>query len=315
MRGLLMMLAAAVMSSAAVAAGTAAGFVHPADDPAHEAALRGIAGVVAAGTKLQRLAAGLQGTEGVISMTDGSVLFCEFNANRIVHIDPAGHLSTYLADANRPIGLGYDAGGRLIAAESLNPRIDALTPRRVILADSFAGQPLVRPNDVVVDTKGGIYFTDPIPNPKIQFRAPPPGRKPLLFYITPAGKVLKLTEAVTQPNGVELSPDGKVLYAVDGDHILAFDVHPDGMVGRPRMFALVTGDGLAMDEEGRLFAATQRGIEIFSATGRSLGLIPTPTRIQSIAFGGSGRRTLYAVGGGAVYRIPLLVQGVKGRAK
>lgn len=315
MRGLLVTLAVAVMSSSAAAAVAAFGPTAPAGNSSGVMTARGIAGVVATGTRLQRLAAGLKGTEGVIAMADGSVLFCEFNANRIVHIDSAGRFSTYLEDSNRPIGLGYDAGGRLVAAESLQPRIEALTPRRLTLADSFAGQPLVRPNDVVADTKGGIYFTDPIPDPKIQFREPPPGRKPLLFYITPAGTVLKLTDAVARPNGIELSPDGKILYAVDGDHIVAFDVYPDGMVGNPRMFAEVTGDGLAMDDEGRLYAATQEGIAIFSATGQALGQIPTPTRVQSIAFGGPERRTLYAVGGGAVYRIPLLVRGVRGRAK
>jgi gluconolactonase len=310
-----MTVAVAVMSSSIVAAGAAAGSARPAGDSGADMRVPGIADVVAAGTRLQRLASGLKGTEGVIAMADGSVLFCEFNANRIVHIDSSGHLSTYLEDSNRPIGLGFDARGRLIAAESLQPRIEALTPRRRTLADSFAGQPLVRPNDVVVDRKGGIYFTDPIPNPKIQFREPPPGRKPLLFYITPAGKVSQLTDAVAQPNGIELSPDGKILYAVDGDHIVAFDVHSDGMVGNPRMFAEVTGDGLAMDDEGRLYAATRDGVEIFSMTGKLLGLIRTPTRIQSIAFGGAERSTLYAVGGGAVYRLSLLVPGVKGRAK
>ena len=309
MRGLLLTLAVAVMSS------SAAGAAAPMGDSGGAMTLRGIAGVVAAGTRLRRLAAGLEGTEGVSEMADGSMLFCEFNANRVVRIDSAGRFSTYLEDSNRPIGLGYDARGRLIAAESLQPRIEALTPRRLTLADSFAGQPLVRPNDVVADRRGGIYFTDPIPDPRIQFREPPPGRKPLLFYITPAGRVLKLTDAVAQPNGIELSPDGKVLYAVDGDHIVAFDVHPDGMVGNPRTFAEVTGDGLAMDADGRLYAATRNGIEIFSATGTLVGLIPTPTRIQSIAFGGAGRNALYAVGGGAVYRIPVLVRGVTGRAK
>lgn len=310
-----MTLAVAVMSSSTAAAGAAASSARAAGDFGGDTTVRAIAGVVAAGTRLQRLASGLDGTEGVIGMPDGSVLFCEFNANRIVHIDLAGHFATYLEDSNRPIGLGFAAGGRLIAAESLDPRIEALTPRRVTLARSFAGEPLVRPNDVVVDTRGGIYFTDPIPNPKIQFREPPAGRKPLLFYITPGGKVVKLTEAVAQPNGVELSPDGKVLYAVDGDRIVAFDVHSDGMVGSPRMFAEVTGDGLAMDAAGRLYVATRRGIEIFGATGQSLGLIPTPTRIQSIAFAGAERKVLYAVGGGAVYRIPLLAAGVRGRAK
>ena len=55
----------------------------------------------------------------------------------------------------------------------------------MVLADAFEGQPLVRPNDLVIDKKGGIYFSDPIPGAQQRFREPPPGRKPLLFYITP----------------------------------------------------------------------------------------------------------------------------------
>lgn len=299
MRGLLLMFLAGLFPSLSLARNPATG----------------IPGVIAAGTKVQILGSGFKGTEGVVPLPDGSVIFCEFNAGRLVRIDPAGHFATYLEDSNRPIGLGYDRKGHLIAAESRNPRLETLTPRRMTLADSFQGQPLVRPNDLVVDGKGGIYFTDPIPDPRIQFRAPPPGRKPLLFYITPDGRLTKLTEAVAHPNGVELSPDGKILYAVDGDHIMAFDVESDGTVKNPRKLAEVTGDGLAMDDDGRLYVATAHGIEVVSPAGGLLGSIAAPMRIQSMAFGGPDRKTLYAVGGGAVYRIPLLAEGVKGRAK
>jgi len=248
-------------------------------------------------------------------MPDGSILFCEFDLNRIVHIDPAGNFSTYLENTNRAIGLGYDPKGRLVATQSREPRVGILLPTRTTLADSFEGQPLVRPNDLVIDRRGGIYFTDPIPNPQVQFREPPPGRKPLLFYITPDGRLTKLTEAVSQPNGVQLSTDEKTLYAVNGDHILAFDVKPDGTVENPREFVEVTGDGLAVDSEDRLYVATRHGIQVVSATGQLLGLIPTPGRVQSMAFGGVDKKSLYAVGGGAVYRISMLAQGVSSRAK
>jgi gluconolactonase len=304
-----------VIAGVALAAGAAATPAHHSLDSSQRPTSAGIPGVLAPGTRVQLLGAGFNGTEGALGLPDGSIIFCEFNANRLVHIDGAGHFSTYLQDSNRPLGLGYDAEGRLIAAESRNPRLEVLAPVRKTLADSFEGQPLVRPNDLVVDGKGGIYFTDPIPNRKIEFRAPPPGRKPLLFYITPRGRLTKLTDAVTQPNGIELSPDGKVLYAVDGARIVAFDVQANGMVKEPRAFANVTGDGLAMDSDGRLYAATTRGIEVIDPKGRLLGLIATPTRIQSMAFGGGRRDVLYAVGGGSVYRIALLAHGVGGRAK
>jgi gluconolactonase len=309
MRGFLLLLLSVVASSAAMAQGA------PTADPSREIVAAGIPGVIAAGTRTELLRAGFAGTEGVIAMPDGSILFCEIDTSRIIHLDLAGNFSTYLEDSNRAIGLGYDAKGRLIAAQSREPRVGAFVPTHSTLADTFDGQPLVRPNDLVVDSKGGIYFTDPIPSRQMQFREPPPGRKPLLFYITPRGILTRLTDEITQPNGVELSTNEKILYAVDGDHIVAFDVQRDGSVKNPRKFAQVTGDGLALDSENRLYVATEQGVQVVSSTGDLLGLIPAPVRIQSIAFGGADRKTLYAVGRGAVYRISLLARGVKGRAK
>lgn len=316
MRRLLLALLVAAVSGVALAQGTTVIGAAPAPDPTREMTAEGIPGVVAAGAKTQLLRAGFDGTEGVISMPDGSVLFCEFNVNKIMHIDLAGNFSTYLEDTNRSIGLGFDRKGRLIATQSRDPRVGVLAPKRISLADSFEGEPLVRPNDLVIDKKGGIYFSDPLPTPQTQFRDPPSGRKSLLFYIRPNGELTKLTEEVAQPNGVQLSTNEKVLYAVDGDHIVAFDVQPDGSVKNLRKFAEVAGgDGLAVDSKDRLYIATEQGIRVVDASGKILGLIPAPVRIQSVAFAGTDRKTLYAVGRGAVYRIRLLVEGVKGRAK
>lgn len=286
-----------------------------APDPSREVTTTEIPGVIAGGTPVRLLRAGLQGTEGAIGMWDGSMLFCEFNLNRIVRVGLDGTFTTFLEDANRAIGLGYDRNGRLIAAQSRDPRIGVLAPMRTSLAEWFEGQPLVRPNDVVIDRKGGIYFSDPIPAPQMQFREPPAGRKPLLFYIRPDGRLTKLTDMIAQPNGVQLSTDEKTFYAVDGDHITAFDVQRDGSVKNPRRFANATGDGLAVDASDRLYVATEQGIQVFDATGKHLGLIPTPVSIQSMAFAGPDRRTLYAVGRGVVLRIAMLARGISTRAK
>jgi gluconolactonase len=287
-----------------------------APDPSRVLTSAGIPGVVAPGTPTEFLRSGFNGTEGVISLPDGSVLFCELNANKIIHIDLSGDFSTYLEDANRTTGLGFDHKGRLISAQSRDPRIGVLMPRRETLADSFGGLPLVRPNDVVIDKKDGIYFSDPVPMPHTQFRDPPPGRKPLILYITPAGRVIEATAEVAQPNGVQLSPDEKTFYATDGDHLVAFDVQPDGSLRNLRRFADVAGgDGLAVDRDGRVYVATEPGVQIVSKEGQVLGLIPTPVRMQSIGFAGVDHKTLYAVGRGAVYRIRLRARGVAGRVK
>lgn len=278
-----------------------------------------IPGVIKGGTKVQLIRAGFNGAEGPISMPDGSLLFTEYDANRIIKIDNAGNISTYLEDTNRTIGLAYDSNGRLFGTESRVPRLGMLHPTRRVLADSFDGQPLVHPNDLVIDRKGGIYFTDQIPGPQSAnwFREPPPGRKPLLFYITPEGKLTKVTEHLTNPNGVQLSPDEKILYATNGQNIVAFDVQHDGSVTNPRNFVASGGDGLAVDTAGRLYSAVGavQGVRVFSPRGEDLGTIPVGVNPQSVAFAGPEKKTLYIVGRGAVYKVAMLAEGIRSRAK
>ncbi len=290
----------------------------PPPEPAlKEATAPDIPGVIKGGTKVVLLRDGFNGTEGVIAMPDGSVLFTEQDANRIIKVDKNDNISTYLENTNRTVGLAYDHKGRLIGTESRDPMVGVLAPTRQVLADKFEGQPLVRPNDLVIDKKGGIYFSDPIPNPQAAFRAPPPGRKPLLFYITPSGQLTKLTEEVTAPNGVQLSPDEKTLYATNGQRIMAFDVQPDGSVKNGRTFVMSGGDGLAIDNAGRLYAAVAgvRGIRVFSPQGQDLGTIPAGVPPQSVGFAGPDKKTLYIVGRGALYKTRVLTEGIKSRAK
>lgn len=279
-----------------------------------------IPGVIKGGTKIVLLRDGFMGTEGVIAMPDGSALFTEQDADRIIRVDRNDNITTYLENTNRTIGLAYDGKGRLIGTQSRDPKVGVLAPEpRTVLADTFEGQPLVRPNDLVIDRRGGIYFTDPLGNPQQRFREPPPGRTPLLFYIRPDGTLTKLTEEVTNPNGVQLSPDEKTLYATNGQTIMAFDVQPDGSVRNGRVFAKSGGDGLAIDTEGRLYSAVggARGIRVFAPDGKDLGTIPVGAPPQSVGFAGPNKKTLYIVGRGALYKTQgeMISQGIQTRAK
>lgn len=283
-------------------------------DPAQETFTREIPGVVAGRTRVEFIKAGFNGVEAVIGLPDGSVLFGEYEANKILKIDAAGTISTYLDNTNRTIGLAFDPKGRLIATQSRDPRLVVLTPTYMVLADSFEGQPLVRPNDLVIDRKGGIYFTDPVPGAEQQFREPPAGRKPLLFYRTPEGRLTKVAE-LTSANGVQLSPDEKTLYATNGTHLVAFDVQADGSVTNMRKFADSRGDGLAVDNAGRLYSAFAEGVNVISPQGKILGVIPTPVGMQSVGFAGPDKRTLYMIGRGAAYKVRVLAEGIRSRAK
>ncbi|MGZ5001477.1 MAG: SMP-30/gluconolactonase/LRE family protein, partial [Methylomonas sp.] len=74
-------------------------------------------------------------------------------------------------------------------------------------------------------------------------------------------------------------------------------------------------DGIALDDDGRLYVASNAGIEIISAKGEGLGVIPLPKKPQNLAFAGANKNLLYVVGRGSAYKIPLLAHGISSRAK
>jgi gluconolactonase len=211
-----------------------------------------------------------------------------------------------------------------------NPRVGIIYPQgqEKNLAENFEGQPFQRPNDLVLAGNGSLYFTDSGTRPTKE-NPNPPASKPGLFHIAPDGTLKRIANDIERPNGVQLSPDEKVLYVANtlGEHVLAYDIAADGSVQNRRNFAKLEGwkntenvwssgaDGLAVDAEGRLYVASNAGIEVFSNKGEALGVISLPKKPQNLAFAGKDKKTLYVVGRGAAYKIPLLAAGFAGRAK
>jgi gluconolactonase len=135
---------------------------------------------------------------------------------------------------------------------------------------------------------------------------------------------MSVTEDVPDPNGIQLSPDEEVLYVGNetGEFVIAFDVQPDGRVRNTRNFARVSetgvachANGLAVDAAGHLYVAALGGVHIFSPQGQRLGTIPIPVRPANLAFAGPDKKTLYVTARGVLYKIPMLAEGFKGRAK
>jgi gluconolactonase len=286
-----------------------------------------IPGVVAGGTRVQLIAQELRGTEGPITGPDGNLLFTEQQASVITKIDANNHRTIFLENTNGANGLTFDPKGRLIGTQPDKATIAVLSPSYSVLASSFDGRPFLRPNDVVADKKGGVYFTDPGANPQ-------PGQtlpgKPSVYYIRPNGTVALISDEIARPNGIILSPDERTLYVANtvGEFVVAFDVQPDGSVRNRRDFARLQGpktdagvrsgaDGLAVDSAGRLYVATTVGVQVFSPQGMALGVIPIGVNNgpQNLAFAGAGKKTLYVVGRGAAWKIAMLSQGPQDRAK
>ncbi len=303
-------------------------------NPAEVSVTPEIEGVVAAGTKIELLKDGFEGTEGPIAAPDGSLLFTETRANRITRIAADGSTSTFLENSNGSNGLAYNRKGELVTVQVAKTQVGVVYPlgKEKVLADKFAGLPFARPNDVVLSIKrGDIYFTDSGVNPGAPVVSPViVTAPPAVYRINPKGKLSRIADDIERPNGIQLSPDEKVLYVANtaGEYVLAFDVAKDGSVKNKRNFAKLAGykkndngsyssgaDGLAIDAQGRLYVASTVGIQVFSADGSALGTIPLPKAPQNLAFAGKDKKSLYVVGRGAAYRIAVQTPGFGARAK
>ena len=170
-------LVALCLFSVVTAFGQGQGQPQPPTGRAADTVAPNIPGVVAAGTKVQFIKDGFNGTEGPITLPDGSVIFTETNANRLTKIDKDGNTSSFLENIGGANGLGFDSKGRLFAVQTLPGKtgIAVLYPKgsETWITDNFDGKPYGRPNDLVVYKKGGVYFTDPGPNAPAGGGAPP----------------------------------------------------------------------------------------------------------------------------------------------
>src|SRR5262245_14188417 len=293
----------------------------------------GIAGVVAAGTKVHLIKDGFNGSEGTITLPDGSVIFSETTANRTIRIAKDDTVSTFLEDTNGSNGMFFDKGGRLFVTQVPFGRggIAIIHPAsaKKTLVNNYEGKPFGRANDLTVNAKGGVYFTD-----SANAAPMPPGGVPLpaaLYYLPPdATKPIQLLTDVAFPNGLVLSRDEKTLFLnnTNGEYMLAFDVRPDGSLSNRRNFAKYDGvtrnaqgvtvsgaDGLTLDSEGRLYAACATGVQVFSPQGQHLGTIPIPRPPQNLSFAGADKKTLYIVGRGAASKVQMIAQGIKERPR
>ena len=287
-----------------------------------------IPGVVAAEATVQVVKRDFEvAINGPIGLPDGSgVLIAEILRNRVWKFDNNNQGSVFVDNSSGALCLAFDAKGRLIANQTMpaeRNKIAVIYPRgqEAVLADNFDGMAFGRPNDLVINRSGGIYFTDPGPN-QGQMKIGHPKTDPAVFYIPPGGKAMKVAVDVPDPNGLVLSPDEKTLYVADtsGEFVYAYDVGAGGQLGTRRNFARLQAggeaeaDGIAIDNDGRLYVSVWGGVEVFDAQGRRLGLIPG-SGPGNLAFGGPDRKTLYITGGTSLSKVVLLAQGPKARAK
>src|SRR6266568_1512548 len=224
---------------------------------------------------IQELASGYGGdlgpAEGPVWWKEGGyLLFSDIHNNRRMKYTPGQGVSVFKEPTNRANGLTRDLQGRLLACEHDTRRVTRyeLDGSLTVIANSFQGRQLNRPNDVVVKSDGAIYFTDPWTKPAL------PNQWDLtfagLYRITPdLGTLSLLIGDFIVPNGLAFSPDEKLLYINDSrrGHIRAFELMPNGTFApqTDRVFADLRGpepgvpDGMKVDQEGNVYCGGAGG--------------------------------------------------------
>lgn len=264
--------------------------------------------------------------------------------NRITRRDSAGKLHIFREPSGEANGLLFDANNRLLICESATRQITRAEVNGAItvLADRYGGMKFNSPNDITLDSKGRIYFSDPRYGNRdnMEMRDEHGQFVEGVYRIDAPGKVSRIiAHEVDRPNGVLVSPGDQYLYVADNNNnrvgaarkLWRFKLRSDGAVdpqSRTLIFDWQNGrgpDGVKVDRQGRLYVAAglnkshppfesadkfKGGVYIISPDGTLLDFIGIPVdEVTNCAFGGADRKTLYITAGGTLWSIPVNTPG------
>lgn len=272
--------------------------------------------------RLRQLATGFEWTEGPVWFADHQHLFfSDIPANRMMRLTLDGQVSTYRQPSDYSNGNTRDRQGRLVSCQHGTRSVTRteLDGTRTVIADSYQGKRLNSPNDVIVQSTGAIWFSDPtygILSDYEGYTAEPEQAARNVFRVDPTtGEVEAMITDFTQPNGLAFSADESVLYVAESGSshdagvpsvIRSFKLDDTGRILSDDVFATIDRglpDGMRVDTAGNLWSSASDGIHCFHPDGTRLGKILVPEVVSNLCFGGVRGNRLLITATTSVYEI------------
>jgi sugar lactone lactonase YvrE/enterochelin esterase-like enzyme len=262
------------------------------------------------GEDWQLVSGGFKFLEGPATNARGELFFNDIPTSKTYRLDAAGKPETFVEESGQGNGQAFGPNGKLYAVAAGENKLVAYNSdgSMEVIADGFHG------NDLVVRNDGKIYVTEPSANGKDPSR---------VWLVLPDGSTKTVDSGLKFANGIALSPDQSLLYVADSKTrwVYSFQIQPDGSLqNKQRFFQLVVPDyaddsavdGLKVDTDGRLYAATRVGIQVCDPAGRVQCILPMPNgKIANLAFGGPDNDLIYATCGDKLFKRRVRTHGVR----
>ncbi len=271
--------------------------------------------IIAKGATLTKLSGEYAFTEGPAADAEGNVFFTDQPNDKIYKWTANdGTITVYMDKTGRSNGLYFDRDGNLLSCADLENQLWKIDKNQkvTVLVNDFEGKKFNGPNDLWIDPKGGIYFTDPFYQRKYWTRTTMELPEKRVYYLSPDKKTLTIAaRELVAPNGIIGTSDGKKLYVADiGDRkTYSYTINADGTLSNRKLFTSMGSDGMTLDRKGNVYLVG-KGVTVFDKNGTQIEHIDVNEPwTANVTFGGKDRKTLFITASKAVYTLQMKVKG------